>query len=142
MSQTRYGRKKKLMSEINVVPYIDVMLVLLIIFMVTAPLLNTGVKVELPKATAQPMTEQNQEPFIVTVDADGNYYINDNETKISSVQEIKLTAAAVLKENPKLPFLVRGDGATKYAHVVQAMVWLQHAGVDTVGLITEPHDAQ
>lgn len=142
MSQTRYGRKKKLMGEINVVPYIDVMLVLLIIFMVTAPLLSTGVKIELPKAAAESMTEQDQEPFVVTVDADGNYYINEDETKITSAREIELQAKAVLQVNPGLSFLVRGDGAAKYAHVVQAMVLLQRAGVESVGLITDPQEAR
>ncbi len=142
MSQTRYGRKKRLMSEINVVPYIDVMLVLLIIFMVTAPLISTGVKIELPKAAAQPITDQDNEPFVVTVDADGNYYINDDETKILSNQEIEAKARAVLQVNPELPFLVRGDAAVKYSYVIQAMVLLQRAGVDSVGLITDPQPFQ
>lgn len=142
MSQVRYSRKKKLMGEINVVPYIDVMLVLLIIFMVTAPLLSTGVKIELPKAAAQPMMDQDQEPFVVTVDADGNYYLNSSEEKIESAQEIEAQAKAVLSRNPNLPFLVRGDGAAKYTHVIQAMVLLQRAGVDSVGLVTDPQDAQ
>ena len=106
MSQTRYGRKKRLMSEINVVPYIDVMLVLLIIFMVTAPLLSTGVKIELPKAAAQQMNDDDQEPFVVTVDADGNYYLNDDETKLISAEEIELKAKAVLQANSTLSFLV------------------------------------
>ena len=79
MSQSRYGRKKKLMAEINVVPYIDVMLVLLIIFMGTAPLLSTGVKVDLPKAAAEPMEDVDEEPCVLTVDAEGNYDINDDE---------------------------------------------------------------
>ncbi len=142
MSQTRYGRKKRLMSEINVVPYIDVMLVLLIIFMVTAPLLSTGVKIELPKAAAQQMNDDDQEPFVVTVDADGNYYLNDDETKLISAEEIELKAKAVLQANSTLSFLVRGDGAAKYAHVVQAMVLLQNAGVESVGLITAPQETR
>ncbi len=137
MIPTRYGRKKKLMAEINVVPYIDVMLVLLIIFMVTAPLLSTGVKVDLPQAPAKPLDEQRQEPFVVAVDADGSYYINDNETK-TSAHEIEAKANAVLQANPTLSFVIRGDEATKYGHVVRAMVLLQRAGVDSVGLSTDP----
>jgi len=140
MSQSRYGRKKKLMSEINVVPYIDVMLVLLIIFMVTAPLLSTGVNVNLPKAAAELMENDNEEPFVVTVDADGNYYINDDENEIASDREIELKARAVLDRNPRLPFLVRGDGSADYSYVIQAMVLLQRAGVNSVGLVTDPLD--
>ena len=136
MSRARYGRKKRLMGEINVVPYIDVMLVLLVIFMVTAPLLSTGVKVDLPQASAKAM-QDDDEPFVVTVDVDGNYYLNDDEEKLTSPQEIKAKARAVLNRNPGLPFLVRGDGEAKYTFVVQAMVLLQEAGVETVGLVTE-----
>jgi len=110
MSVSRYGRKKRLMSEINVVPYIDVMLVLLIIFMVTTPLLSTGVDVNLPKAAAEPMENQDEEPFVVTVDKEGNYYINDDEDEIATDREIEIKARAVLQRNPSLPFLVRGDG--------------------------------
>ncbi len=141
MRQTLYGRKKRLMGEINVVPYIDVMLVLLIIFMVTASLLSTGVTVELPKAVANPIPNQEEEPFVVTVDADGNYYLNDNEEAISSDREIGLTARAALQRNPDLLFLVRGDSAADYAFVVRAMVLLQSAGVESVGLVTEPSDS-
>jgi biopolymer transport protein TolR len=138
MYTSRYGRKKKLMSEINVVPYIDVMLVLLIIFMVTAPLLSTGVSVNLPRAAAEPMENQDQEPFVVTVDKEGNYYLNDDEEEIVTDREIEIKARAVLQRNPDLPFLVRGDGEVNYAFVVRAMVLLQLAGVESVGLVTDP----
>ena len=138
MSVSRYGRKKRLMSEINVVPYIDVMLVLLIIFMVTAPLLSTGIDVNLPKAAAEPMENQDEEPFVVTVDKEGNYYINDDEDEIATDREIEIKARAVLQRNPSLPFLVRGDGEADYAFVVRAMVLLQRAGVESVGLVTDP----
>ncbi len=137
MSRSRYGRKKRLMGEINVVPYIDVMLVLLIIFMVTAPLLSQGVKVDLPRADAEPIKNEQREPFVVTVDAGGNYYLNDDREKIASAAEIKRSAAAVLRSNPEAPFLVRGDASAAYAHVVRAMVLLQAAGVKSVGLVTE-----
>jgi biopolymer transport protein TolR len=141
MSVSRYGRKKRLMSEINVVPYIDVMLVLLIIFMVTAPLLSTGIDVNLPKAAAEPMENQNEEPFVVTVDKEGNYYINDDEDEIATDREIEIKARAVLQRNPSLPFLVRGDGEVDYAFVVRAMVLLQRAGVESVGLVTDPPES-
>lgn len=131
------GRKKRLMGEINVVPYIDVMLVLLIIFMVTAPLLSQGVKIDLPKARAELIPDENNEPFVVTVDAAGNYYLNDDREQVASPGEIELKARAVLRRNPGAPFLVRGDGAAAYADVVRAMVLLQAAGVESVGLVTE-----
>ena len=137
MSRSRYGRKKRLMSEINVVPYVDVMLVLLIIFMVTAPLLSQGVKVELPQADAEPIKNENQEPFVVTVDANGNYYLNDDPEKIASAEEIERTARAVLRRNPDLPFMVRGDGNALYSYVMRALVLLQAAGAESVGLVTE-----
>ena len=137
MSRARYGRKKRLMGEINVVPYIDVMLVLLVIFMGTAALLSTGVKVELPQAAAEPLDSEEQEPFIVTVDIDGNYFLNDDKEKLVSAEEIATKARAVLGRNPDLPFLVRGDQDARYAFVVDAMVLLQQAGVESVGLVTE-----
>ncbi len=137
MNKPRQSRKKRLMGEINVVPYIDVMLVLLIIFMVTAPLLSQGVKVELPEAAAEPLKEEAQQPFVVTVDADGNYYLNDNQQQVAAPAEIEQKAAAVLRRNPELPFLVRGDGAVAYAHVMRAMVLLQAAGVKSVGLVSK-----
>ena len=125
------------MGEINVVPYIDVMLVLLVIFMVTAPLLSSGVKVDLPQAEAETIPDQEEEPFVVTVDIDGNMYLNDNEEPVSESSEVQQAARAVLARNPTLPFLVRGDTETNYGYVVEAMVLLQGAGVDSVGLITE-----
>ncbi len=141
MSDSGQHRKKRMIAEINVVPYIDVMLVLLIIFMVTAPLLSTGVSVDLPKAAARPMENDSEEPFVVTVDADGNYYLNDNEQKIASQREIELKARAVLARNPQLPFVIRGDGAAAYAFVMDAMVLLQKAGVESVGLVTDPPES-
>ena len=141
MAVSRYGRKKRLMGEINVVPYIDVMLVLLIIFMVTAPLLSTGVNVDLPDADAEPMENPEQEPFVVTVDAEGRLYVNDDQEEVASDREIEIKARAVLERNPQLPFLVRGDGDASYQYVVQAMVLLQRAGVKSVGLVTDPPES-
>lgn len=137
MSTTRSSRRKKrLMAEINVVPYIDVMLVLLVIFMVTAPLLSTGVDVELPSADAQPLEDENNEPFVLTVDKEGQFYLNDQETPLESLDEIERQAKIVLLKAPKTPFLVRGDGAVPYAEVIRGMVLLQKAGVEKVGLAT------
>jgi len=128
-------RKKKLIAEINVVPYIDVMLVLLVIFMVTAPLLTEGVKVDLVQADAKQIESTAQEPVILTVDKEGKYFI-DKESKEPAA--IRAYAAAVLRRNPKVEFLVRGDKDVAYEAVVNAMVLLQQGGVPSVGLITDP----
>jgi len=130
-------RKRKPIAEINVVPYIDVMLVLLIIFMVTAPLLTEGVKIDLPQTNANPVdfNPESPEPFILTVDADGQYFIDDVE---KTPREIVLYAAGLLREKPSTDFLVRGDKQAIYDDVLQAMVLLKRAGVETVSLVTEP----
>jgi biopolymer transport protein TolR len=136
-------QKRKLMSEINVVPYIDVMLVLLIIFMVTAPLLTQGVKVELPKAGAEPIvSEPDHPPIVISVDAQGNLYINigDDEDKPSGADKIVSLTAAVLGKRPDTPVLVKADRAVPYGNVVGAMVLLQQAGADNVGFVTDPLD--
>ena len=139
MVKTARYRKKKLMAEINVVPYIDVMLVLLVIFMVTAPLLTQGVKVELPQADADPIPDNDaQEPVVVTVDREGRYFI-DKEAKEPNA--VRAYAAAVLRRNPEVKFLVRGDKAAAYESVVGAMVLLQQGGVPSVGLITDPGES-
>ena len=128
-------RKKKLMAEINVVPYIDVMLVLLVIFMVTAPLLTEGVKVDLVQADARAIPGDEQEPVVLTVDKDGTYFV-DKEAKEPNA--IRAYAAAVLRRNPTVEFLIRGDKEVAYEAVVNAMVLLQQGGVTSVGLITDP----
>ena len=134
-------RPKKLpMSAINVVPYIDVMLVLLIIFMITAPLLSEGVKVSLPQTSAKPITSQQQEPIIVTVNRKGRYYINIGDHPKKSVDATTLVsrvAAVKRQRKSNLSVLVRGDRRAKYGAVVNVMALLQQAGVDDVGLITK-----
>ncbi|GAB4344931.1 MAG: protein TolR [Gammaproteobacteria bacterium] len=127
------------MSEINVVPYIDVMLVLLVIFIITAPLLTQGVKVELPQANSEPLPRQEQEPLIVTVDREGNYFLNVGEDSGHAIDTETLVSrvAAVLRRNPRVPVLVRGDRQVPYGDVVQAMALLQQAGAASVGLMTE-----
>jgi biopolymer transport protein TolR len=132
------------MSEINVVPYIDVMLVMLVIFMVTAPLLTQGVKVELPQAAAEPMDSKDQEPLVVTVDAGGSLYLNIGDAPDQPVGGDALVqrVAAVLRRQPAKPVMVRGDHAADYGSVVAAMVLLQQAGIDGVGLVTEPPETQ
>ena len=136
-------QKRKLIAEINVVPYIDVMLVLLIIFMVTAPLLTQGIKVELPKAGAEPIADvPNHPPLIVSVDAEGNLYINvgDDEDLPAVAKEIVARTRIVLKNRPDTPILVKADRAVAYGNVVGAMVLLQQGGAESVGFITDPLD--
>ena len=136
-------KKRKLMGEINVVPYIDVMLVLLIIFMVTAPLLTQGVKVELPKAGAEPIEDvPNHPPLVISVDSAGNLYINvgDDEDEPTAGNEIVARIAAVLRNRPDTPVLVKADRAVPYGNVVGAMVLMQQGGAENVGFITDPLD--
>ena len=132
--------KKKRMAEINVVPYIDVMLVLLVIFMVTAPLLAEGVKVDLPETTSKPLDKLEQEPVIVSVDAKGNYYLNVGDKPESAIDNETLVArvAAILQHRKGADVLVRGDQNVEYGKVIMAMSLLQQAGVNNIGLVTEP----
>jgi biopolymer transport protein TolR len=131
------------MGEINVVPYIDVMLVLLIIFMVTAPLLTQGIKVELPKAGAEPLPEdltRDQQPLVLSIDKQGRYYINlgkDHDKPVAE-QLIVDRISAVLRREPKTPVLVKADRNVPYGKVVTGMVLLQQAGAPQIGFITDP----
>lgn len=130
--------KRRLASEINVVPYIDVMLVLLIIFMVTAPMLTTGVKVNLPDARANPMeAQENQQPLVVTVTANGDMYLGDAGGQPLQARGLVEKASKIIQQNPDVPVMVKGDGSSSYANVVQAMVLLQQAGAKSVGLPTD-----
>ena len=129
-------RRHKQMNEINVVPYIDVMLVLLVIFMVTAPLLTEGVKVDLPQAKAKPIEAERSTPFVVHVNSIGEYFVNQDAERTVTLKQIQAKAAAVKRLNPETPFLVRGDANVDFNSVIQAMVALQTAGVDDVGLVT------
>lgn len=143
MRTPRRSRRKP-MSDINVVPYIDVMLVLLVIFMVTAPLLYQGVEVDLPQQTAEPLPQQDQDPVIVTVTGEGEYMLSigiEPEEPISP-EEISELVARVVRNNPRTPVLVRGDRNVAYGHVLTAMSTLQQAGVPQVGLMTQPQQEQ
>jgi biopolymer transport protein TolR len=137
-------RQRRAVSEINVVPYIDVMLVLLIIFMVTAPMLMQGVKVDLPKADASPVDQQDSEPLIVSVDAQGQFFLNlgVDEKQALSLPTIKQRVAVVLRRSPDKPVLVWGDQSVPYGTVVTVMSALQDAGAPAVGLVTESPSGQ
>ena len=135
--------KRKLVAEINVVPYIDVMLVLLVVFMITAPLLMQGVKVELPAANSAPLDKQKQDPLIISIKSDGTYWIDENGTNIAnSLSFIKDRVAKILRQKPNTPVLVWGDTAVDYGSVVDLMSQLQIAGAPSVGLVTEPSASQ
>ncbi|GAB3321320.1 protein TolR [Haliea atlantica] len=136
----RLRKKRGAMSEINVVPYIDVMLVLLIIFMVTAPMLMQGVKVELPEADAEPVENQDSEPVIVSIDAQGQLFLNlgEDEKQALELATVAQRVGAVVRRSPEKPVLVWGDRAVPYGEVVTLMAALQAAGAPSVGLVTEP----
>jgi biopolymer transport protein TolR len=131
------------MSEINVVPYIDVMLVLLIIFMITAPLITQGVKIDLPQAPSQVVPPSEQEPVMITVDSNGSIYIDVGEKPDAPIDPDTLEArvSSLLKYRPDIQVLVRGDRDVAYGRVVAVMARLQGAGVDSVGLVTEPPES-
>jgi biopolymer transport protein TolR len=134
-------RERKLMGEINVVPYIDVMLVLLIIFMVTAPLLNLGVDIELPKSNAKSL-DQKSEPILVTIDKDGHMFLTLGAEPREEIDPDALVTkvSAFVRQNPTVPVLIGGDQAVDYGAVYQAMVLLQQAGAPRVGLMSQPVD--
>ncbi len=135
-------QRRRLVSEINVVPYIDVMLVLLVIFMVTAPLLQQGVKVELPKAAAEPLqvSQKDGEPMVLSIDTGGQLYLNMGarpDTPLTDA-EILTLATQGLQANPQRAVLVKGDRQTRYGRLVEAMLLLQKAGASKIGFLTDP----
>jgi biopolymer transport protein TolR len=135
--------RKKPMAEINVVPYIDVMLVMLVIFMVTAPLLTQGVKVDLPQADARPVEDKDQEPLVVTVDAGGKLYLNigDDPQQPLDDETLLQRIGAVHRRQPGKQVLVRGDHSVDYGTVIRALVLLQQADIPKVGLVTDPPES-
>ena len=141
LRRKKYRRRQ--MAEINVVPYIDVMLVLLVIFMVAAPMFNQGVDVDLPQAQAKAINNLRTAPLVLTVDADGDYFLNVGDDQDSPLAHTVLMAraAAVLRQNPAVPVLVKGDHSAGYGAVVRAMALLQAAGAPKVGLMTQMPDA-
>lgn len=135
-------RRKKPMGEINVVPYIDVMLVLLVIFMITAPLLTQGVKVDLPQAAAETVAPSSIPPLVVTVDAEGNLHFTKGVERSVRLDAdgLAVRIAAELRLQPQTPVYVRGDRNVPYGKVVAVMAVLKQAGVPGVGLLTEKPD--
>ncbi len=138
--------RRKPISEINVVPYIDVMLVLLVIFMATAPLLTQGVLVDLPKAPSEPITDTEDDPLVVSVREDGAIFLNlgiqnaDDEGTRVTLYSLEDQAAKILRARPEVPVYVKADHKLDYGTVVRVMTVLQKAGAESVGLITDPPD--
>lgn len=135
--------RRRLVAEINVVPYIDVMLVLLIIFMVTAPLITQGVNVDLPQASAEPLPDESKVPLVASVDEEGNYYLDSQDNQASSLEvltpsNLQALVMAQLQLDPDRPVVVRADKDVRYDNVMALMVLLQEAGVPSVGLMTQP----
>ncbi|MBK7301611.1 MAG: protein TolR [Moraxellaceae bacterium] len=143
MEQSPFQRpRQKLMAEMNVVPYIDVMLVLLVIFMITAPMLTQGLKVELPKVDSEAMQVDSQEPIVITIKADGSYWLKQDKNDSSPVLLEQLTESLLVhqQKNPELQVLINGDTQVPYGEVVKLMASLQKAQILRVGLLTEPSE--
>ncbi len=132
-------KKRRPIAEINVVPYIDVMLVLLIIFMVTAPLLTLGVDIQLPQAEAKTL-EQEKDPVLVEIDQEGRLYLrlSGEVPEEIDAEALGTRVAAFVRNNPNVPVLIGGDERVSYGAIYQVMVVLQQAGVAKVGLMSQP----
>ncbi len=136
------GKRRKPMAEINVVPYIDVSLVLLIIFMVTAPLLQTGVDVDLPKAESKAIDPAKEPPIVVTITRNGDLRLEMGDQKEVAVDAANLSdqVLAAVRDKPRRTVLIRGDQAVEYGRVISVMASLKKAGVPSVGLMTQPEE--
>lgn len=134
--QSKWSKENEPMGEINVTPLVDVMLVLLIIFMVTAPLLTQGVNIDLPDAEA-PAMQQNVEPLVVTIRANGDIFMQKQKQPIS-IKQLAPRIQAMRQQKPELPVFIRGDAKTPYGRVAEVMSLLETAGIRKVGLVTEP----
>ncbi len=140
MARTRTGRKKP-MSEINMVPFIDIMMVLLVAFMVSAPMLTQGVKVDLPKVVSKPMPiPDDQETLILSIKASGDYFLDlgGRQEQAQTLKLIEEKVSKVVSAKPGTQVLIKGDRKVAYGAVIELMSHLQSAGVENVGLITDP----
>ena len=137
---TSRRRRRTLLSEINVVPYIDVMLVLLVVFMIAAPLMVQGVLVNLPETLSEPLPREKNDPLIISIKSEGTFFLETQATKNTplGLDEISIQVEKILKADPSLQVVVRGDGGVKYQKVMELMSVLQASGAEDVGLITQP----
>lgn len=133
-------KRRNLISDINVVPYIDVMLVLLVIFMISAPLMVQGIQVNLPQASSEALPVTNNEPLIVSIDKNGELFLETDSTKDKSLslQELNFSVTKIFESNPNLQVVIRGDGKVQYEKVMTVMAELQMAGATDIGLISKP----
>ena len=133
-------KRRNLISDINVVPYIDVMLVLLVIFMISAPLMVQGIQVNLPQASSEALPVKNNEPLIVSIQKDGALFLESDSTKNASLslEDLNKATKKILEVNPGLQVVIRGDGQVKYERVMTVMAELQIAGATDIGLISQP----
>ncbi|MDG1119463.1 MAG: protein TolR [SAR86 cluster bacterium] len=133
-------KRRNLISDINVVPYIDVMLVLLVIFMISAPLMVQGIQVNLPQASSEALPVKNNEPLIVSIDKNGELFLETDSTKDKSLslEELNFSVTKIFESNPNLQVVIRGDGKVQYEKVMTVMAELQMAGATDIGLISKP----
>ena len=133
-------KRRNLISDINVVPYIDVMLVLLVIFMISAPLMVQGIQVNLPEASSEALPVKNQEPLIVSITQEGTLFLETDSTKGKplSLSEISALTSKIFEASPGLQVVIRGDGEVKYEKVMTLMATLQISGASDIGLISVP----
>ncbi len=133
-------KRRNLISDINVVPYIDVMLVLLVIFMISAPLMVQGIQVNLPEATSEALPVKNNEPLIVSIKEDGTLFLEAESTENNALnlEDLNKAVAKIFEANPGLQVVIRGDGQVKYERVMSVMAELQTAGAQDIGLISQP----
>jgi biopolymer transport protein TolR len=142
MSTTR-RKRRKLMGDINMIPMIDVMLVLLIVFMVTAPLITQGIKVDLPQADAEPIQEDEEATLVVSINAEGEYFISLGVTDPENPEPVPLeligeNVAKILEANPAVPVFLEADDTITYGVVASLLSTLGRAGAEGVQLITQP----
>jgi biopolymer transport protein TolR len=138
-------RRRKQMAEINVVPLIDVMLVLLIVFMITAPLITQGIKVDLPRADAEPVENADEITLVVSINAEGSYFISlgaEEDPQPVALERIQEDVEKILAQNPTVPVFVEADESVNYGVVTRLMSTLATAGAENLRLITQPPAAE
>ncbi len=137
-------KRRNLISDINVVPYIDVMLVLLVIFMISAPLMVQGIQVNLPEASSEALPVKNNEPLIISIDQEGKIFLETESTKNQSLTLLELNSfvSKIFQASPNMQVVIRGDASVAYQRVMVVMAELQSAGASDIGLISQPSSTE
>ena len=137
-------KRRNLISDINVVPYIDVMLVLLVIFMISAPLMVQGIQVNLPEASSEALPVKNNEPLIISIDQEGKIFLETESTKNQSLTLLELNSfvSKIFQASPNMQVVIRGDASVAYQRIMVVMAELQSAGASDIGLISQPSSAE